>query len=120
MAERHLGLLPGAPHEEGRREDEDARRALGPGVLRQLDRLVRAVGVNARDDGAPRADLVERDPEGTPALLAGERGDLGGVAVGDDPGDAAGVGEPTEVLPVGRLVDREVGREWQEVRGHDS
>src|SRR5439155_3548378 len=40
--------------------------------------------------------------------------------VGDDPGDAAGVGEPTEVLPVGQLVDCEVGRERQEVRGHDS
>src|SRR5919198_931656 len=82
--------------------------------------LLGTVGVDTGDDGAARANLVERDREGPPALLAGERGDLGGVAVGDDPGDAAGVGEPAEVLPVGGLVDREVGRERQEVRGHDA
>src|SRR2546430_2611082 len=119
VAQRHLGFPPGAPHEQRRREDEDGRRALGLGVARQLDRLLRAVGIDPCDDGALRAHLIERDREGAPALLARERGDLGGVAVGDDPGDTAGVGEPAQVLPVRGLVDREVGRERQEVRGHD-
>src|SRR3989449_3202837 len=118
-AQDHLRPLLGAPHAEGRRKDEDPRRPLGFGVARERDGLLCAVGVDTGDDRAPAADLVERDREGARALLARERGDLGGVAVGNDPGDAAGVGEPTEVAPVGRLVDREVGRERQEVRGHD-
>src|SRR3989475_446541 len=119
VAQRHLGFPPGAPHEQRRREDEDGRRALGLGVARQLDRLLRAVGIDPCDDVALPAHLIDRDREGAPALLARERRDLGGVAVGDDPGDTAGVGEPAQVLPVRGLVDREVRRERQEVRGHD-
>src|SRR5438093_1359281 len=77
VAQDHLGLLLGAPHEEGRRKDEDPRRALGSGIASERDCLLRAVRINTRDDRAPRAHLVERDREGARALLSRERGDLG-------------------------------------------
>src|SRR5437867_3944622 len=70
VAQDHLGLLLGAPHEEGRRKDEDPRRALGSGIASERDCLLRAVGINTRDDWAPGAHLVERDREGARALLA--------------------------------------------------
>src|SRR5207249_3394962 len=65
-----------------------------------------------------RADLVERHRERPLPLVAAQRRDLAGVAVGDDAGDAAGVGEPAQMRAVGRLVDREVGLEGQNVGGH--
>src|SRR5213596_59999 len=68
---------------------------------------------------AAEVSSLSRDRECAPALLARERGDVGGVTVGNDPGDTAGVGEPAQVFPERGLVDREVGRERQEARGHD-
>src|SRR5947199_195184 len=110
-------IAPSAPSKKVAMSDIVKAASIATG--RQLDRLLRPVGIDPCDDGALRAHLIERDREGAPALLARERRDLGGVAVGDDPGDTAGIGEPAQVLPVRGLVDREVRRERQEVRGHD-
>src|SRR4029453_19139347 len=60
-------------------------------VAREIDRVLRAVGVDAGDDRTRAADLVQRDHQRALALLTVERRDLGRVAVGDDPGDPAGV-----------------------------
>jgi len=94
VPQHHVGLELGAPHEKCGREHEHARGPRGARVASEIDRVLRAIGVNAGDDGARVADLVQRDGQRAPALLAIERRDLGGVTVGDDAGDAAGVGEP--------------------------
>src|SRR5438094_693800 len=118
VTDDHVRLELGAPHEERRREDQHGGGAESFGVARQLNGLRRAVRVDAGHDRAGRADLVERHRERPLPLVAAQRRDLGGMAVGDDAGDAAGVGEPAQMRAVGRLVDREVGPEGQDVGGH--
>src|SRR5262245_6333864 len=78
-----------------------------------------AVGIDPRHHRASRADLVQRDGQRPLALLPGQGGNLGRVAVGDDPGHPGRVGQPPEVCAVGGLVDGQVRSEGQEVGGHD-
>jgi len=117
VADDHVGLHLGAPHEERWGKQQHAGRARRLRVLRQLDGLGGAVGVHTGDDRARARDLVERHRQRMPALLARERGHLGRVAIGDDAGYPGRVGEPAEVLTVGRLVDGQVGPEGRMLAG---
>src|SRR5262245_31640590 len=112
--------LSWAPHMKSVGGKTSTPAAPAARAARQVDGVLRAVGVDARDDRAGGADLVERDRERAPSLLAIERRHFVGMAVGDDAGDAARVGEPAEVAAVCGLVDRQIRREGQHVGGHDA
>src|SRR5213596_59997 len=92
-----------------------------PAFRKHLRWLADTRGVTGIVANGHAADVssLSREERRRALAIARERGDLGGVTVGNDPGDTAGVGEPAQVFPERGLVDREVGRERQEVRGHD-
>ena len=88
------------------------------GIARELDGLLRAVGIDTRDHGHLSADFFEGQGQRPLALLARERGHLGGVPIGHDPRHPLRIGEPAQVLLVGRHVDLQIGGEGEQVRGN--
>ena len=64
--------------------------------------------------GSAAADLVLRDLQHAALLLEGAGGDLGGMRVDGDGGDAAGGGHVAQVLAEARLVDGQVRIEGQQ------